>query len=200
MGCLRRSRSVRDMPHGGEVLLLGCQGCGKTLLCRHLHLMAAGGVPAQLSATTQPTIGVELLEVAHRATAFTVREVGGAMQTVWPRYFDACAGVVVVVDASTAEAAAAGAAAFYDLLCAEALSAKPVLLLFNKCDAAGAIPDASLRLLTRLDELQASHGRERSVAAQSASALSGDGLAAVLDWAVANLPVGCTHTVGHSRK
>lgn len=175
------------MPHGGEVLLLGCQGAGKTLLCRHLHLMADGGVPSQLSPTTQPTIGVELLEVAHRATAFTLREVGGSMRAVWPRYFDACAGVVVVVDSSTADAAAAGAAAFSELLGAEPLRAKPVLLLFSQGDVPGALPDAELRRIARLEELQAAHGGARSVSAAAASALTGEGLVGLLDWCVEHL-------------
>ena len=94
MGCCSgNSRSV--LPHGGEILLLGCEGAGKTLLCRHLQRMTSRKPPAAaLDTNTQPSIGVELLDVAHARRVFSLREVGGAMQPVWPRYFDNCRMVV----------------------------------------------------------------------------------------------------------
>ena len=48
-----------------EVLLLGCEGAGKTLLCRHLDLLAGSRSGAALQTKTQPSIGVELLDLTH---------------------------------------------------------------------------------------------------------------------------------------
>ena len=100
MGC----GSSRVQPDSGEVLLLGCEQAGKTLLSRHLQVLAAA-TEKPLNTQTQPTIGVELAHLAHKRKAFSLREVGGTMMPVWPSYYDGCRAVVFVADSSSATAA-----------------------------------------------------------------------------------------------
>ena len=187
MGCCSgNSRSV--LPHGGEILLLGCEGAGKTLLCRHLQRMTSRKPPAAaLDTNTQPSIGVELLDVAHARRVFSLREVGGAMQPVWPRYFDNCRMVVFVADTSSARAAGDAVVEWHGPLAAEALREKPALLLLNQRDRADALPEATVGALFRIPELQAAHP-SRDIDAMDVSALTGLGLQEMLAWIAKRLP------------
>jgi hypothetical protein len=172
-------RSKRAAASFGEVLMVGCEGSGKTLLCRQLERVATGDMSA-LKTTTQPSVGVEMLHLSHGGQAFAVREVGGVMQPVWHRYFEACAAVVLVADAATAEGAASAAVELAEVLCAGTLRGRQVLLLLNKRDAGDAMPEASLQLLLELPQLRAAAGDRLHVL--SISALTGEGVAEVLAW------------------
>ena len=168
--------------------MVGCEGAGKTLLCRQLERCCKPkekkkAEPPPVNAATQPSIGVELLDLVHRKKAFSVREVGGVMQPVWPRYFEACSAVVFVADASSAAAASAAAIEYYNLLLAPALKKKPLLLLLNKQDDPQVLSEPSLQLLLRLPECEALHtSSERPLSHLPVSALTGEGVPALLDW------------------
>ena len=96
----RMTRAAAPSKPLGEVLLLGLESAGKTLLCRHLENKCSsstkGGGKKQkskkdsastLDAKTQPSIGTERLVLSHRGARFDVREIGGAMQQVWSKYY-----------------------------------------------------------------------------------------------------------------
>ena len=183
MGCVPRRRSTVQ-PDSPEVLLIGCEGSGKTLLARHLQRMCDKDVDAGLDVRTKPSVGTELSHLAHKRRAFTLREVGGIMLPLWPRYFDACNALVFVADTSDAAASGGAVVEWYNLLADARLQSKPALLLFNQRDRAQALPDVTLRMLFRLSELESmGRGRgERAVTVLPVSALTGEGLPAVLDW------------------
>jgi len=164
----------------GEVLLLGCEGAGKTLLCRHLQKLGSNDANAKLQTNTQPSIGVETLEVPHASRSIEFREVGGTMQPVWNSYFEGCSAIVLVADSSKSHAAVSAAVELAEVLRSPTASNKRVLLLLNKRDAVGALPEGSLRQLIGLPAMEAAAGDRLSV--QLASALSGDGLLQLLDW------------------
>ena len=182
MGCFPRRRSTVQ-PDIREVLLVGCESSGKTLLARHLQKMCAKDVDARLDANTKPSVGVELSQLAHNRCPFTLREVGGIMIPLWPRYFDGCDAVVFVVDTTDAAASGSAVVEWYNLLDDARLQSKPALLVFNKRDSAQALPDVTLRMLFRQSKLEGGgHGRTNTVLL--VSALTGEGLPALLDWIV----------------
>jgi len=164
----------------GEVVLIGCEGAGKTLLCRHLEKLSKGDTSA-LSPSTQPSIGVETAELSCRSQAFSMREVGGVMQPVWGNYFAACAAVILVADSATAQGAASAAIELCEVLRAQTLAGKRVLLLLNKRDLPSAIPEPSVRLLLGLPALEDFAGPNR-LRVLAVSALSGKGLTEVFEW------------------
>ena len=180
----------------GEVVLVGIEGSGKSLMCRHLERITAGAAaagdgkkkskknaiaaePAPLNAATQPSIGVNLVEVPHRDHLLSVRECGGTMQPVWPQYLEKAAAVVFVADTATAEGCSGAVAEVCDVL---KRAPERVLLFLNKRDAPGALPEETVRLLFGLDALE-KHNAER-LTVLAGSALGGEGLSALLDWCV----------------
>ena len=190
-GCVPRRRSTVQ-PDSGEVLLVGCEGSGKTLLARHLQRMCDKDVDAGLDVRTKPSVGTELSHLAHKRRAFTLREVGGIMLPLWPRYFDACNALVFVADTSDAAASGGAVIEWYNLLADARLQSKPALLLFNQRDRAQALPDVTLRVLFRLSELESvgrERERQRAVTVLPVSALTGEGLPAVLDWITKHVAV-----------
>ena len=188
-GCVPRRRSTVQ-PDSGEVLLVGCEGSGKTLLARHLQRMCDKDVDAGLDVRTKPSVGTELSHLAHKRRAFTLREVGGIMLPLWPRYFDACNALVFVADTSDAAASGGAVIEWYNLLADARLQSKPALLLFNQRDRAQALPDVTLRVLFRLSELESvGRERQRAVTVLPVSALTGEGLPAVLDWITKHVAV-----------
>lgn len=175
MGCLPRRRSAVQ-PDSGEVLLIGCEGSGKTLLSRHLQKLCSSA--SALNTHTRPSVGTEIAHLTHSRHAFSLREVGGVMLPLWPRYFDGCKAFIFVADSCSA-AAAGGVIEWYNLLAADGMRTKPALLLLNKRDHPEALPDATLHKLFRpSDFIRAG----QAVTVLPVSALTGEGLPAVLDW------------------
>ena len=164
--------------------MLGCEGSGKTLLCRQLERWcssAAAATAQAIDSKTVPSVGVELLELLHGNRRFSVREVGGVMQPVWYRYFEGCSAVVFVADSSSAAAASSASIEWYNLLAARALRGTPTLLLLNKRDHPTALPQPTLQLLLRTPECEL-HMRGLPVAMLSISALTGEGMGSFLEW------------------
>lgn len=188
MSLRRMGRNGPAAAAASNVLLLGCEGAGKTLLCRQIERLcsSASERAPPVDARTQPSVGVELLEAVHCKWRLFIREVGGAMQPVWHRYFDGCDAVVLVVDTSSAAVANSGLVEWYGLLSAAALLQKPALLLLNKQDDARALSGPALQHLFRLSDVEASCDGRR-LAALPVSGLTGQGLAAALDWLVNEL-------------
>ena len=181
MGCLPRRRRQTVQPDSGEVLLVGCEGSGKTLLSRHLQKLCSTSANAELNTHTRPSIGTEIAHLTHLRRAFSLREVGGVMLPLWPRYFDACKAFVFVADSSNTAATGSAVIEWYNLLAANGLRAKPGLLLLNKRDDSEALPDGTLNMLFRMSDL-ARAGQERVLRVLPVSAMTGEGLSAVLDW------------------
>ena len=181
LGC-GGGRSGTGVPEpDGEILLLGCEGAGKTLLCRQLERLCSGsGTADECNTSTVPSIGTELLTLRRGKRAAAVREVGGAMRAVWARYCAACAACAFVADVSNLASAGSAVVEWYALLSEPSLGGKPLLLVLNQVDREGALTMTTLRQLFRLAECtEAEAGRVTVVAA---SARTGEGVAAVRNW------------------
>eukprot|EP00696_Hemimastix_kukwesjijk_P018100 gnl/Hemi2/6895_TR2350_c0_g1_i1.p1 gnl/Hemi2/6895_TR2350_c0_g1~~gnl/Hemi2/6895_TR2350_c0_g1_i1.p1 ORF type:complete len:209 (-),score=56.72 gnl/Hemi2/6895_TR2350_c0_g1_i1:91-717(-) len=170
--------------HHCDVLLVGCEGAGKSLLTKRLMNLKAAPPGTQVAYTTFPTVGVELDEVHGEKASVLVREVGGVFVNLWANYFGGCQMVVFVVDASNSAQLAAAYVELLNILRAEALASKPLLLLLNKTDHPHALSLQALSVIFRLDDLIAACGTTRPVSVLEASAFTGANLPKVWQWAV----------------
>lgn len=173
---IRRSRVSQSK----EVLLLGCEGAGKTLMCHQLERYCSKQPVNPIDVTTQPTVGVELIDLTHGNFHFSVREVGGVMQPVWNRYFEGCAAVIFMSDSSSMAAMNCACVEWYNLLASSVLRDKPLLLIFNKRDDERALSEQILQLILRIPDTSSINMFGRNVAALSVSARTGEGIPALL--------------------
>jgi len=186
MGCGRSKRTAPE-PSGGEVLLLGCAGAGKTLLCRQLERLCSGAGPEGCNTSTVPSIGTELLTLHQKRRATTLREVGGAMLPVWPKFYENCHSVAFVADVS--DAAVSGALVeWYNLMGEAQLREKPLMLIFNKIDDKGALSVPARRQLFRLADCEANAAFTERVTVLSTCARTGEGVQPVLEWMLSARP------------
>ena len=143
------ARKRKDKAADPEVLVVGLQNSGKTLLVRRLkaHLVGAASATgksssgsssaaeATFSTDAVPTIGVDVDTVKGKKRSLTVREVGGAMKPLWPTYFDSCAAAVFCIDVSDESTMASAAAALVEAASHESLRGRPIIAALTKLDA-----------------------------------------------------------------
>lgn len=169
-----------------RVLVIGGEGAGKTLLLRQLANHAKRGKPEAIPSGTVPSIGTELMQISMGRRTFVLREMGGSMIPVWPRFFAECSMVLFVVDSSSEAQLASATVELLTALHAPALSGKPFALLFNKCDAAVQIPQSTLEEVMRVDDIVASQeSLNRPTVCIRCSATTADGIVDVCDWLLA---------------
>ncbi|DBB10773.1 TPA: ADP-ribosylation factor-like protein 16 [Trebouxia sp. C0006] len=93
-----RAASNGSRQESSELLVLGLEGAGKSLLMRQIYNVANSVQKA--IPRTQPTVGVELYKLNLRSKysrqVTRAREIGGCMRPVWPQYF-ACANLFLYV-------------------------------------------------------------------------------------------------------
>jgi GTPase SAR1 family protein len=152
-----------------EVLFLGAEGSGKSLLIRRLceicklankygSSSAAPGLldVVELSAeNTIPTIGVDLnsLPLTEDIT-LNVREVGATMVSRWDSYYEGCSTIIFVIDSSDLGSIAAAMTLFHEILCNCAnLGSKNFAVAFAKTDLSDSVTTAYVDNILRLQEL-----------------------------------------------
>ena len=130
-----------------EVLVLGAEGCGKTLFISRLKTVSqngssgtSSGSPAS-SESTAPTVGVEITFIEWGSSdAFSVREVGSSLSLRWESYIPECSCLVFLVDCSDFGSFSSSLVLLAEVLSAATLTlchgSKSVLLAFNKSDLA----------------------------------------------------------------
>mmetsp|Transcript_43922 Transcript_43922/g.91662 ORF Transcript_43922/g.91662 Transcript_43922/m.91662 type:complete len:191 (+) Transcript_43922:284-856(+) len=172
----------------GEVLLLGCEGSGKTLLLRQIARQCSRErKDEQFSTATQPSVGVDIVSIKLGGRSYSLREVGGTMQPVWPKYFEACRGVIFVADASSMQQLSGAVVEWYNLVCAEHLRGKPLILVLNTHDAALPVSETMVEHLFRFCDAQAIMGE--LITKVQVNAATGVGLTSLLTWLDRSLPV-----------
>ena len=148
-----------------EILFLGAEGCGKTLLIRRLVEVSKSGkaafepVDVDLQPeNTIPTVGVELASVTvgsgDCSMNLNIREVGSTMASRWDSYYDECGGMVFLVDASDLGSVGSAMALLHEVLAhSDKLQHKMMAVAFSKCDLTDPIAYATLENVLRVDEL-----------------------------------------------
>ncbi|XP_074600456.1 ADP-ribosylation factor-like protein 6 [Brevipalpus obovatus] len=118
------------------ILCLGLKNSGKTLFLRTL-----ASYPKSIGTKeTVPTVGTNLIHVSFKRSnhSFTIQEIGGEMQQLWPQYFDDSKAIIYVIDQSSAIDISSNFVRLMEILTHQNVkSIKPILLILNKIDLNG---------------------------------------------------------------
>lgn len=156
------SEEQQQQGAGCDVLIVGLEGSGKSLLCRRLQGLHPKdpNSDAAFSVYTVMTNGIQLAEVAcPKGTPFRsilIREVGGQMSPLWPQYYDDCHMVLFVVDVSDASTLATAAVELCDTMQHSKVKGKPICVVLNKQDTALALSRQEVELVMHLHDLERS--------------------------------------------
>jgi len=172
-----------------ELLLLGCEGSGKSCLTRQCKWQEGD---EDVSLAAAPTNGIERDEITHKQCRFVIKEIGGSMKPTWGSYFSTCSAVMFVFDVSNPFQFADATFELAQLLQNASLRTKPLVLVLNKTDAPGALSRAELEHSLQLEALLHSArggsmvpaADDGSVSVVECSAAKAWGIDAVLDAAV----------------
>jgi GTPase SAR1 family protein len=157
-----------------ELLVLGPEGSGKSLLIRRLQqLCADGDEEGDPSESTIPTVGVDISSVDVDEKPITIREIGATMASKWESYFEGCSALLFVIDVSDLGAIASDLVLLQEVLSNKAtISGKPFAILFNKMDL---ISDHStvavMYNLLRIEDLQRENMDDLNIVLLSGSSL-----------------------------
>ena len=184
---------------GGECLVLGPEGAGKTLLIRKLEEYCKGkrevdeNVPGETTSTsyvslaskpmhhTVPTVGINLAQIhLAKGIACNLRESGGQMAPLWHNQYKECTMIIYVIDSSNQVQVSASTILLLDLLSSKHLTKTPVLIFFNKTDSPLGLGLAEYKNVMRLDEI-VSHASQ-AVTVVEGSCWTGEGVGTVMQW------------------
>mmetsp|Transcript_37633 Transcript_37633/g.83783 ORF Transcript_37633/g.83783 Transcript_37633/m.83783 type:complete len:234 (-) Transcript_37633:928-1629(-) len=162
-----------DDENGCDVLVVGLEGAGKTLLCKRLQsVYRKPGQGAPVTADTVSTIGTEMVEVpCPKGMPFRrimLREVGGQMCPLWPQYYPDCLMLLFVVDAADAGSIAAASVELMEMLQHPATKDKPVCVALSKQDQPLVLSRAEVEMVMHLADLQAGCEEQINVLEMSA--------------------------------
>ena len=120
-----------------EVLVLGAEGSGKSLLIRKLKQLYNHSVEGDedQSESTIPTVGVDISTFRVKDIEFSVREIGATMASKWNSYIPDCVALLFVIDVSDLGMLASNLVLLYEVLANRRhFRNKPFAILFNKVD------------------------------------------------------------------
>jgi len=170
-----------------NVLVLGMEGAGKTLLLKRLSadtkLKSKRAKEEKFSADVISTAGVEFVEVPlGKKDRIVFRELGGCMLPLWPTYYSGCDLLVWVVDVGNPATMATSAVQLYKMLEDPSLKGKPTAVVLNKCDQPSVLPRHEVNHIFMLRSMTQ---RRPWVQVVEASAWSGQGSSDILSFIAA---------------
>lgn len=171
-----------------QVLLLGPEEVGKTLMLKRLQTVTAQQnlTQAQRSENlgeappTIPTVGVNLVTLTHNKRKYTFRELGGAMGPIWQNYFKDSSSLVYVLDSSKPTQISSSCIQFLEVLSSKDTQDMSVLLIFNKTDSPDHMSRCEISSLIRLADILACARQDITVL--ECSFREGTGLREILKW------------------
>ena len=181
-----------------ECLILGAEGTGKTLLLKKLvnknSRTKTNTLPGEDTTDSRqcdgilptiPTVGtnIEDLQLA-KGVSCKLREYGGSMAPLWSSAYNRCSMIVFVVDASNSTQISASTMLLLDVLTAEALEKKPVLIFFNKMDSQFGMSLVELKSVMRLGDVI--RNATQKVQVVQGSCATEDSLDSILEWIMEN--------------
>ena len=170
-----------------QVLVLGAEGTGKTLLLKRIQSVAESGIDDcgdfESVPSTVSTIGTNIATVMVNKRKLNLREVGGAMAPIWKNYYDETTAVIFLIDVSNNFQISASTVLFFDVLRDERLSKLPVLLLLNKTDLNPSLTIQELKFVLRLNDLKMHITQNLKVL--ECNMQSGTGMQGIWEWITA---------------
>ncbi|GLI59350.1 hypothetical protein VaNZ11_001215 [Volvox africanus] len=141
-----------------DILFIGLQGSGKTLLGQRLRTVYGKASTAFRLATTETNGSQDFRIPTFKGCPFKeirIRECGGSMQPLWGNWYSQpIKGVVFTLDVSDPTALAAGGMELQRVLQQPELSSKPICLALTKVDLPFTVPRAELDLALGLSDLE----------------------------------------------
>lgn len=172
-----------------QLLVLGPEGVGKTVMLKRLQTLTAQQNLAQAqqkrqdlgeAPSTIPTVGVNLVTVTHNRKKYTFRELGGAMGPIWNNYFKDAACLVYVIDRANQAQVASACIQLLEVLSAKQTQEMPVLLIFNKIDSPDCMSMSEISAIIRLRDVLAN--AKQDITVLECSFREGTGLNRILKW------------------
>lgn len=155
-----------------QILVLGPEGVGKTLLLKRLQTISSqqnlshrGAQPKELgdAPSTIPTVGVNLISATFNKRKFTLRELGGVMGPIWANYFKDASCLLYIIDAANKAQVSSSCIQLLEVLSAKQTQTMSVLLIFNKVDSPSCMSMTELHGMIRLRDIIAFAKQDISV-------------------------------------
>lgn len=168
-----------------EILILGGENAGKSLLIKRIQESTAPGWDCNLSSeSTQPTVGVELNEICLKSlNRVSVREIGSALSSQWPKYIPNCSHIIFLIDVADMGHLASAMVLLHEVMLSN-VSKKNVLVAFNKLDLVDKRSLVAANNFLRVDDLKQDN---RNMDVIYGSCMDGSLCAAVVAWITAQL-------------
>ncbi|KAM9278066.1 ADP-ribosylation factor-like protein 13B isoform 3-T4 [Cariama cristata] len=133
------------------LIMVGLDNAGKTATVR--------GIQGESPEDVAPTVGFSKIDLKQGRFEVTIFDLGGGKQIrdIWRNYYAESYGVVFVVDSSDIARMEETKQAMIEVLSSPKISGKPVLVLANKQDREGALPEADIIESLALEKLVNEH-------------------------------------------
>ncbi|XP_057670767.1 ADP-ribosylation factor-like protein 16 isoform X2 [Diorhabda carinulata] len=143
------------------IICLGPVGSGKTLLLKSLK----NSSNVDSTTTAVPTNGTDIINIKIEDTSYQIRELGGSMAPIWPKYFTniSAAGVLL-----------------YTVLVHPLLKNTPILLVLSKMDASYRQMRNEALLMLQMRRLQKEATQKITITEYSA--ITGEGKKDIINW------------------
>jgi len=165
-----------------NILVLGAEGTGKSLLLKRLHYLVANGLAETFDdiPSTVPTVGNNIININLNKKNYEVREVGGSLAPIWKNYYKDSQAVIYVINKSNHLQISASCMLLLTVLADEKLTNKPILILFNKTDFDCHFNMVELRKIYRLDEIQ--QNSNQNITVKEISCVDKNGFQDIFTW------------------
>ncbi|XP_076839148.1 ADP-ribosylation factor-like protein 13B isoform X2 [Brachyhypopomus gauderio] len=133
------------------LLMVGLDNAGKTATVR--------GIQGEDPVDVAPTVGFSKVDLKQGKFQVTIFDLGGGkrIRGIWKNYYSESHGVVFVVDSSDVRRIRETRATMAEVLRHPRIAGKPVLVLANKQDREGALPEADIIESLSLEKLVNQH-------------------------------------------
>ena len=140
------------------ILVLGAEGCGKSLLIKRLQYLATNNLEAEFAEipSTVPTVGNDIVKIKFNCKEYKLCEIGGAMAPIWKNYYRDADALIYIIDKSNQFQISASCIMLLTMMSNPAIKNKNVLILFSKTDFVCNFTFEQLQKIFRLQDLKES--------------------------------------------